>query len=407
MLATHVNTLRWIYRKNTPDLVALLRRNYPRFVFERQPAPLRDELPVFTFHTVEPRRFETTLAFLAHNGYRTLSAEEFQLAVAGEGELAPASVLLTFDDGLASLWTVAEPLLRKYGFRGVSFLVPGCIPETAPETPRYDEFARGRVSTEALLARERSGHALCSWQEIRDMHARRTLDFQSHTLHHHLVAVGPQLIDFFHPRYDRYLFGNITVPVYRVGGQLDFRRAPPCGTPIYRAEPRMAGRPQFFDSERVREECSAHVAGHGGARFFERAAWRRRLAAVFRDAARAGEGEIETAEAQQRAILDDLLQSKRVIEAQLSGARVAHLCYPWYMGSDVAVAQARLAGYQINYWGVVPGRPTTRAGDDLFRVPRLEASYIFRLPGEGRKSVCSLLQSKTRRWADRVSRWLS
>ena len=100
MLATHVNTLRWIYRKNTPDLVALLRRNYPRFVFERQPAPLRDELPVFTFHTVEPRCFETTLAFLAHNGYRTLSAEEFQLAVAGDGELAPASVLLTFDDGL-------------------------------------------------------------------------------------------------------------------------------------------------------------------------------------------------------------------------------------------------------------------------------------------------------------------
>ena len=34
--------------------------------------------------------------------------------------------LLTFDDGRASVWSVAYPLLKQYGMRGVCFLIPGC-----------------------------------------------------------------------------------------------------------------------------------------------------------------------------------------------------------------------------------------------------------------------------------------
>ncbi len=80
MVATLVNKLRWSYRKNVPDLLALLRRNYPAFMLSRHPKPVRNEIPVFAFHTVEPISFEKKLQFLARNGYCTLSGEEFRAA---------------------------------------------------------------------------------------------------------------------------------------------------------------------------------------------------------------------------------------------------------------------------------------------------------------------------------------
>jgi hypothetical protein len=395
MLATLLNKLRWSYRKNLPDLLALLRRHYPEFMFSRNPKPLQNEIPVFTFHSVEPVSFEAKLQFLARNGYRTLNSEEFRAAITGERDIPEKSVLLTFDDGTATLWTVAYPLLRKYGFRGVSFIIPGCIPESAPETPRYEDYVEGRATAEALVARERNGFPLCSWQEIIEMHQSGVIDFQSHTTHHHQVCVSPQLVDFIHPRYDFYFFANINVPVYRENGKLNYGRQMPWGTPVYRAEPRMAGRPQYFDDEAARQACVEHVAQHGGEKFFAHTDWRNSLTAVYREAlSNRRQDEFETRETLAQMIWQDLHLAKQMIETRLPGKKVDQLCYPWFMGSDIAVEQSRRAGYRVNYWGLVPQYKTNLAGQDLFYVPRIEDHYIYRLPGEGRKPLREILQTK-------------
>ncbi|MGH7596493.1 MAG: polysaccharide deacetylase family protein [bacterium] len=392
MLSTLLNKLRWSYRKNVPDLLALLRRNYPDFMFSRQPKPLQNEIPVFTFHSVEPNSFEAKLAFLARNGYRTLSGEEFRAAVAGERDIPERSVLLTFDDGTATLWTVAFPLLRKYGFRAVSFIIPGCIPEQAPETPTFLDYKKKRATNYALLARERGDFPLCSWQEIQEMHKSEVIDFQSHTLHHHLVCVSSRLVDFIHPAYDFYFFANINVPVYRVNGELNFSRQMPWGTPVYRAEPRMAGKPQYFDDETARQACIEHVAKHGDEKFFARRDWRQQLMNVYQQARQ--DGEFEKRDEQAQTIWQDLQQARQMIEARLSEKKVDQLCYPWFLGSDLAVEQSRRAGYRVNYWGIVPLRTSNRAGDDLFHAPRIEDHYIYRLPGEGRKRLKEILNTK-------------
>ena len=392
MLSTLQNKLRRSYRKNVPDLLALLRGNYPAFMFSRNPKPLQNEIPVFTFHSVEPDSFEEKLAFLARNGYRTLSGEEFRAAIAGERDIPERSVLLTFDDGTATLWTVAFPLLRKYGFRAVSFIIPGCIPEQAPETPTFLDYKKKRATIHALLARERGDFPLCSWQEIQEMHRSEVIDFQSHTLHHHLVCVSSQLVDFIHPAYDFYFFANINVPVYRVNGSMNFNRKMPSGTPVYRAEPRMAGKPQFFDDESVRQACIEHVAKNGNEKFFARRDWRQQLTAIYQNARH--HGEFENRDDQAQTIWQDLQQAKQMIEARLPGKTVDQLCYPWFLGSGLAVAQSRRAGYRVNYWGIVPQRASNRAGDDLFHAPRIEDHYIFRLPGEERKSLKEILQVK-------------
>lgn len=395
MVSTVLNKLRWSYRKNIPDILALLHRHYPDFMFNKNPKPLQNEIPVFTFHSVEPVSFEAKLQFLARNGYRTLNSEEFRAALAGERDIPEKSVLLTFDDGISTLWSVAYPLLRKYGFRGVSFIIPGCIPERAPETPTYVDYANKRVTADALLARERTPFSLCSWQEILEMHKSGVIDFQSHTMHHHMVCVSSQLVDFIHPRYDFYFFANINVPVYRERGKLNYARYVPWGTPVYRAEPRMAGKPQYFDDESARQACIEHVGKNGGEKFFGHPDWRKSLIAVYREAlATRRMNEFETPASQAQQIWQDLYLAKQIIETRLPGKQADQLCYPWFLGSKIAVEQSRRAGYRVNYWGFVPQYKTNRAGQDLFYVPRIEEHYLYRLPGAGRKRLKEILQTK-------------
>jgi hypothetical protein len=393
--ATFHNKLAWSYQKNAPDMLALLSRRYPDFVLSRRPAPLCGEIPVFTFHSVEPVSFQEKLDFLADNNYRTLNGEEFRAAIAGESKLPENSVLITFDDGAATLWTVAFPLLRKYGFRAVSFLIPGCIPDQAPDTPTGADDEKKKVPASELAAREHGDDPLCSWEEIRSMHASGVIDFQSHTMYHHRICVSPRLVDFIHPQFDVHFHSNVNVPAYRVSGKLNFTRQMAWGTPLYRYQPRMRGLPQYFDDEGVRAICVEYVARHGGREFFDRKNWRHRLWTVHRQACETQDNSsFEAPAEQEKAIFEDLRMSREMIEERLPGKVVDQLCYPWFMGSPLAVEQSRRAGYRVNYWGIIPGRRTNQMGADLFHVPRLDEQYIFRLPGKGRKSLRGILNTK-------------
>ena len=97
---------------------------------------------------------------------------------------------------------------------------------------------------------------------------------------------------------------------------------------------------------------------------------------------------------QHEAILEDLSFSKKMIEQRLPGQRVEQLCYPWFMGCPLVVRLSKEAGYTVNYWGIVPNRPTNRRGQSLFYVPRMEDHYLFRLPGAGRLELVDLLKTK-------------
>jgi hypothetical protein len=285
--------------------------------------------------------------------------------------------------------------LQKYGFRAVAFIIPGLIPETAPRAQTYADFAAGHASAEDLLARERSEEPLCSWEELKTMHESGVIDFQSHTLYHHQVCVAEELVDFLHPRYPAYFFGNINVPAYRQRGEWRFERRLAWGTPVYRAEPRMAGLPAFFDDERVRQACIDFVRNEGGRNFFSSTDWRKRLLSVYHaQSKRFKKTGMEARADQHQAILEDLAFSKKMIEQSLPGQRVEQLCYPWFMGCPLVVRLSKETGYTVNYWGIVPNRPTNRRGQSLFYVPRVEDYYLFRLPGEGRLRLREILKTK-------------
>src|SRR5204862_352394 len=83
--------------------------------------------------------------YLSDNDYATLSAGEYFQVLMGTRPAPPGAVVLTFDDGRGSLWSVGQPLLRRFGMKGIVFLVPGRTvsrPGTLP--PTWDDVRARR-----------------------------------------------------------------------------------------------------------------------------------------------------------------------------------------------------------------------------------------------------------------------
>lgn len=95
-------------------------------------------------------------------------------------------------------------------------------------------------------------------------------------------------------------------------------------------------------------------------------------------------------------VLENFILSKKLIEERLS-KEVRHFCYPYGVGSPLAVSLAQTAGYATNFWATLKNRRTNRPGDDPFYCPRLKNDFIFRLPGDGRKSLWDMFALKLRR----------
>jgi peptidoglycan/xylan/chitin deacetylase (PgdA/CDA1 family) len=343
---------------------------YPDFIRSRDRVVLGQQVPVFMFHTVEPKPFEKQLDYLRRNRFRTLSLEQFLSFLSGEYRLDRPSVLLTFDDGHKSWFEVGSPLLKKYGFQGVGFLVAGRIrpkPEPGP---------------------------WLSWPEVLSMERTGAMSFESHSMRHDRVFVGPQVVDFVHPGLHEDPL-RLDMPWVDMDGR--YTNQLPLGTPIYSFASRFEGLPRMWDDSGLRQACAGWVERRGGPSFFARKNWRAPLMDYYRSISNAGvTPKFETGEEMRGAIRDDLIQTRETMEEKL-GRPVRHFCYPWGAGSRLTVRLSREVGYSGNFWIAHSGRNTNRLGDSPFYIPRVKDDYIFRLPGKGRKSMGAIAAWKATR----------
>jgi peptidoglycan/xylan/chitin deacetylase (PgdA/CDA1 family) len=371
----------------------LLLGRYPPFVTGG--ALPRGDIPVFVFHGAEPESFSRRLAHLADNGYVTLSADEYADVIRGRREAPGRAVVLTFDDGRGSVWTVAAPLLRKHGMKAVVFIVPGRVPSRpGPPEPTWEDVGAGRADAAAVLRREDGDGALLSWEEIETLARTGLFDFQSHTLLHALVHTGPQLAGFVTPR-SRRGYDAFDQPLLPDGDRDLLGEEAPLGAPLLRAAPRTSEALRFFEDPGVRAACVAEVESLGGEGFFARSDWEARLRRRF-GRTRVG-GRVETVEQREHAIRNELAESRRVIEER-TGRPVVHLCYPWHAAGPTAVRVAAATGYETAFCGKVPGVPITRPGGDLRSVARVGEDYVELLPGRGRATLAEVLR---RKWSRR------
>jgi peptidoglycan/xylan/chitin deacetylase (PgdA/CDA1 family) len=368
---------------------------YPAFV-TGGPLP-KGDVPVFVFHSLEPDSFGRKLRYLADNGYVTLSADEYLQVIVGSRQPPERAVLLTFDDGRGSLWSVGLPLMRRFGMKGVVFLIPGRTLSSARALPpTWDDVGPGGATAPSVLERENTpGGAFLCWEEVEALGASGLFDFQSHTLHHARIHVGPQLAGFLAPPMRRG-YAALEVPLIRHDGRDLRAEEAALGTPLLRSQPRTSEFPRFLEDPGIRAGCVTAVAAGGDDGFFYNEDWERRLRRLVEG--RSIRGRYETPEEREAAIRDDLVLSRRRIEER-TNRPVTHLCYPWHVAGPTARRLAREAGYRTAFCGKVRGVPITRPGGDPHAVARIGEDYVELLPGRGRADLSSILRLK---WGRRL-----
>jgi len=359
----------WTERKTRwRGALDLLSGAYPAFVFG---APVGRQVPVFHFHEVTAACLEPYLRYLDENGYRTVTADAVARWVRSGSHPGPRSVALCFDDAWASVWTVAAPLLRRYGFQAITFAIPGRVQDAAAVRPTLDDPAGAPPQADT------SDVPFATWPELRALHDSGVVDVQAHTFAHAVVACDPGITGFVVPGYAPHIHMR---PGLAGPPQARFLGAADLGAPLHPVRSRMSDALRYDDTE-AREACMAHVRQQGGPAFFERAGWEAELRAL----AAAHPGRLESEAEREAAILEDLTAARDILNAQLRTTVVRHLCFPWAVAGKVAEACAQKAGYETAYADALWGRHAARAGGAPYRIMRLKHKFIHCLPGAGRR----------------------
>jgi peptidoglycan/xylan/chitin deacetylase (PgdA/CDA1 family) len=371
----------------------LLLGRYPEFVTGGS-LP-RGQVPVFVFHSLEPEGFGRKLQHLADNGYVTLSGDEYFQVLMGTRTPPDRAVLLTFDDGRGSVWSVAYPLMRRHGMKGVVFLVPARIPSNPGLSPTWDDVRGDRAAIGAVLDRERGEGAFLSWDEVVALARSGAFEFHSHTLSHARIHTGPQVAGFLTPEL-QHGYAAMDVPLLHDGERDLFGGDAPLGSPLLRSEPRTSEALRYYEDPTLRRACVEQVAAEGGAGFFHRKDWRRRLRRLL-DAQSLG-GRYETPADREASIRRELSEARERI-AERTGRAAVHLCFPWHVSGATARRLAREVGYLTSFCGKVPGVPITLPGGDPHAIARIGEDYLELLPGQGRLDLPTVLR---RKWARRM-----
>lgn len=137
------------------------------------------ELPIVMYHHISRRsrcwndyvvsidEFRGDMEYLKAEGWESISVAELLAWQRGEFEMPEKPMMITFDDGFASVVEYAEPIMEELGFKGVVALI-GSVCDTYSESGEYDpEWSD------------------LSWEEAKDMAERGVLEVQCHTWNLH------------------------------------------------------------------------------------------------------------------------------------------------------------------------------------------------------------------------------
>ena len=78
--------------------------------------------PIVSNFRVSASKFEDELRLLHDWGYTTITTTMLVNAIQQGAELPPRPIILTFDDAWEDNYTVAFPIMKKYGFTGVLYI---------------------------------------------------------------------------------------------------------------------------------------------------------------------------------------------------------------------------------------------------------------------------------------------
>lgn len=132
--------------------VAKQNPNTAKQVFAKQ------EVPILCFHRigndrksdyeVSPENFEGDMKILADSGYQSIMPAQLYDYLVFNKPLPEKPVMITFDDSRAEHFNIAAPVMEKYGFRGVFFIM----------TITYNK--KNYMTTEQIAQLSKAGHCI-------------------------------------------------------------------------------------------------------------------------------------------------------------------------------------------------------------------------------------------------------
>ena len=341
------------------DLIAL---RYPSFCFGGEISS--DIIPVFHFHNVSREYLEPYINYLAENDYKTIVSDELEAFVIRGIKKNPRNVVLCFDDAWRSLWTVVYPLLTEYGMKAIAYAIPGRIEEAK------EVRASGKEGE--------NGSLFVTWPELMKMKNSGVIDVQAHTYWHALIYCNPQVVDFVRPDLK---YGPTDWPALKLGKDALFVSPTMLGCPLYPCRSRMSDAFLFKDDESVRNTCIEYVAQNGGASFFMKKNWRKKLQKFLKNARENWELVVD----RERAIYQELTMAKDALESRLGRKTITQICFPWAICGKIAEAMAKKAGYNTAVADIIFGKRAAIKGSNPYRIMRLKHNYIYCLPGTRRR----------------------
>lgn len=128
-------------------------------------------------YATSTQNFAAHLDWLAGHGYQAVSVSDVVAHIERGTPLPPKAVLLTFDDGLKSVYTKAFPLLRAYNYPALVAVVTSWL--DMPEGQTVDYGPRPFHKQDFL-----------TWAELREMQTSGLIETASHSnnMHHGVLA---------------------------------------------------------------------------------------------------------------------------------------------------------------------------------------------------------------------------
>ena len=139
-------------------------RENVRQTFDRDPEPT----------ALDERTLAEFFAWLQTADYRPVSLQQIVDARAGGAPLPPRAVLLSFDDGYASVYTKAYPLLKRFRYPAVVALVTGWM-----EVPPGQTVSA--YGTSIASAPPPPRESFLTWAQAREMAGSGLVEFASHS----------------------------------------------------------------------------------------------------------------------------------------------------------------------------------------------------------------------------------
>ena len=164
------------------------------------------KIPILTYHdltrdpndiddmTVTDERFRLDMEFLKEFGYTPLLSADLVAIHEGAAAMPDKPVMITFDDGYWSNYSIAYPILQQTGMKAVISVIahnmegdaPVIMEDDAPvieDTPGEEAAEADEPATEPVRRR-------LSWQEMYEMVSSGLVEIGSHTYNSHNPQYG-------------------------------------------------------------------------------------------------------------------------------------------------------------------------------------------------------------------------